>query len=143
MKLTLAFSPCPNDTYIFDALVHKKIDTKGLDFEVILEDVETLNKRALAGVYDISKVSCGVLPGILQQYKILNSGSALGFGVGPLLIVAPEVETSDMDKLSVALPGENTTAHLLFNYACEKVKEKVFLRYDEIESFVSQKKGLA
>lgn len=140
MKLTLAFSPCPNDTYIFDALVSKKIDTMGIDFDVVLEDVETLNQHALEGFYDVSKVSCGVLPGILHQYKILDTGSALGFGVGPLLIAATEVEFTDVAESTVALPGENTTAHLLFDYAFKKVKEKVFLRYDEIESFVSQQK---
>jgi 1,4-dihydroxy-6-naphthoate synthase len=139
MKLTIAFSPCPNDTFIFDALVHKKIDTMGLDFDVVLEDVETLNQRALEGVYDISKVSCGVLSHILHRYKILNSGSALGFGVGPLLIAADD--DIEIKQSVVALPGENTTAHLLFSYAYPELQKKVFMRYDEIESFVQQNKG--
>ena len=96
MKLTIAFSPCPNDTFIFDALVHKKIDTMGMDFEVVLEDVETLNQRAKEGAYSISKVSCGVLPDILHHYKILESGSALGFGVGPLLVSSAEEGNSNI-----------------------------------------------
>src|SRR5215207_1356365 len=85
-KLTLGFSPCPNDTFIFDALVNKKIDTGGLQFGVVLEDVETLNRWALEGKLDISKVSYGVLPLILSTYNLLDAGGALGKGVGPLLI---------------------------------------------------------
>ena len=86
MKLTLGFSPCPNDTFIFDALVNNKIDTGSLSFDVILEDVETLNKWALEEKLDITKLSYGVLPLVLDSYIVLNSGSALGSGVGPLLI---------------------------------------------------------
>ena len=86
MKLTLGFSPCPNDTFIFDALVNKKIDTEDLEFEVILEDVQTLNEWARVGKLDISKISYGVLPLVLDNYIVLSSGGALGRGVGPLLI---------------------------------------------------------
>ena len=86
MKLTLGFSPCPNDTFIFDALVNKKIDTKGFEFEVVLEDVQTLNNWAIEGNLDISKISYGVLPLVLENYIVLDSGSALGKGVGPLLV---------------------------------------------------------
>ena len=86
MNLTLGFSPCPNDTFIFDALVNNKIDTGGLSFDVILEDVETLNGWALAEKLDITKLSYGVLPLVLEKYIVLNSGSALGKKAGPLLI---------------------------------------------------------
>ena len=75
MELTLAFSPCPNDTFIFDALVNNKIEHEGIDFKVILEDVETLNKNAKAGFYDISKISYGVYPLVHDTYCILNAGS--------------------------------------------------------------------
>ena len=78
MKFTLGFSPCPNDTFIFDALVNKKIDTGGLDFEVVLEDVETLNQWAMQGKLDISKISYGVLPLVLDRYALLDAGGALG-----------------------------------------------------------------
>ena len=78
MKLTLGFSPCPNDTFIFDALVHKKIDSGTLDFEIVLEDVETLNEWALQGKLDISKLSFPAFFSSLPQYVLLNSGSALG-----------------------------------------------------------------
>src|ERR1700761_8633314 len=86
MTFTLGFSPCPNDTFIFDALVNKKIDTEGLDFDLHLEDVETLNQWGLQGKLDISKISYGVLPLLLSQYQLLDAGGALGKGVGPLLI---------------------------------------------------------
>lgn len=83
MKLTLGFSPCPNDTFIFDALVNKKIDTGDLSFEVVLEDVQTLNKWAMEGRLDISKISYGVLPLVLKNYVVLNAGGALGKGCWP------------------------------------------------------------
>ena len=86
LPLTLAISPCPNDTFIFDALVNHKIDTGGLQFDVVLEDVQSLNNRALQGKLDITKLSYGVLPLVLEEYMVFNSGSALGSGVGPLLI---------------------------------------------------------
>src|SRR4051794_40186627 len=113
MTFTLGFSPCPNDTFIFDALVNKKIDTEGLEFETVLEDVQTLNRWAIAGRLDVSKISYGVLPLVLQNYLVLNSGGALGKGVGPLLISkkeAPDLEKS-IEDMTVAIPGENTTAH--------------------------------
>jgi 1,4-dihydroxy-6-naphthoate synthase len=87
MKLSIGFSPCPNDTFIFDALVNHKIDTHGIDFDVHLEDVQTLNDSAKAGSLDISKISYGALPLVLDKYVVLESGGALGRGVGPLLIV--------------------------------------------------------
>lgn len=142
MKLNLGFSPCPNDTFIFDALVNNKIDTGGLSFNVVLEDVETLNEWALIGKLDITKLSYGVLPLVLDKYIVLNSGSALGSGVGPLLIANGEYEISDLESCTVAIPGENTTAHLLFSLAYPNAKNKIFLRYDEIENFVLDDKGL-
>jgi 1,4-dihydroxy-6-naphthoate synthase len=151
MKLSLAFSPCPNDTFIFDALVNKKIDTAGIDFDVVLEDVQTLNLWAIDGRLDITKISYGVLPLVLDKYIVLNSGSALGKGVGPLLISRPLkgepreeyfVDKSEVEKATIAIPGENTTAHLLFSLAYPNAKSKVFLRYDKIEDFVIENKGL-
>jgi 1,4-dihydroxy-6-naphthoate synthase len=136
MKLTLGFSPCPNDTFIFDALVNHKIDTGYLEFELLLEDVETLNKLALKNTLDISKISYGALPFLLDNYVVLNSGSALGSGVGPLLITRDEISISDIDNSIIAIPGEHTTAHLLFSLAYPNAKKKVFLRYNEIEDFV-------
>jgi len=144
MTFTLGFSPCPNDTFIFDALVNKKIDTEGFEFETVLEDVQTLNQWAIEGKLDITKLSYGVLPHVLHHYKVLNAGSALGRGVGPLLISKEQVEKDNIaiNDLTIAIPGENTTAHLLFSLAFPCAKHKVFLRYDEIENFVLDGKGL-
>jgi 1,4-dihydroxy-6-naphthoate synthase len=136
MTYTLGFSPCPNDTFIFDALVNNKISTGEFQFKVYLEDVETLNRMALNNTLDFTKVSYGVLPLILKNYKILNSGSALGKGVGPLLISKRKVSFEEVDECTIAIPGENTTAHLLFSEAFPNAKNKVFKRYDEIENFV-------
>ncbi|MBS1509847.1 MAG: 1,4-dihydroxy-6-naphthoate synthase [Bacteroidetes bacterium] len=142
MTFSLGFSPCPNDTFIFDALVNGKIDTEGLQFETVLEDVQTLNQWAIQGKLHITKLSYGVLPLVLPQYKVLNSGSALGKGVGPLLISNGVFPAEKVEETLIAIPGENTTAHLLFSLAFPNAKNKVFLRYDEIENFVLQNKGL-
>jgi 1,4-dihydroxy-6-naphthoate synthase len=142
MKLTLGFSPCPNDTFIFDALVNNKIDTEGLEFETVLEDVQTLNQWALQGRLDITKLSYGVLALVLDKYLVLNSGSALGRGVGPLLISKEEQEILNVEASTIAIPGEHTTAHLLFSLAYPNAGKKIFIRYDEIENFVLENKGL-
>lgn len=153
MKLTLGFSPCPNDTFIFDALVNQKIDTGDLEFEVVLEDVQTLNQWAKEGKLDISKISYGVTPKITDSYVVLNSGGALGKGVGPLLISKNEVRGTkdgnswhEMQELVnasiIAVPGEDTTAHFLFSQAFPQATKKVFKRFDEIEAFVSSGEGL-
>lgn len=134
MKISLGISPCPNDTFIFDALVNGKIDTEGLEFEVRLEDVQTLNEWAKQGKLDVSKISYGVLPLVLKNYLVLSSGGALGKGVGPLLIAASAINISDSSV--VAIPGENTTAHLLFSLAYPQVKNKVFKVFNEIEDAI-------
>ena len=136
MKLTLGFSPCPNDTFIFDALVNKKIDTEGVDFDIYMEDVQTLNKWAIEGRLDVSKISYGVLPLVLDRYDYLNSGGALGKGVGPLLIAKSPIALKNVSTCPVAIPGENTTAHLLFNQAFPKAERKVFKVFNEIEDAV-------
>ncbi len=136
MKLTLGFSPCPNDTFIFDALVNHKIDTEDFEFEVLLEDVQTLNQWSLQGKLDFSKISYGVLPLITNYYVLLKSGGALGKGVGPLLISKTKKLTLVNNNFTVAIPGENTTAHMLFSLAFPHVKNKVFKVFNEIENAV-------
>src|SRR5690242_18462526 len=101
MDFTLGFSPCPNDTFIFDALVNKKIDTGNFQFTVRLEDVETLNELAKNNVLDFTKISYGVLPLVDKNYQVLNSGSALGKGVGPLLISKEPVDFKDVDNYTI------------------------------------------
>jgi 1,4-dihydroxy-6-naphthoate synthase len=142
MNFTLGFSPCPNDTFIFDALVNKKIDTGDFHFDVRLEDVETLNELAKKQALDFTKISYGVLPLVAENYKVMNSGSALGKGVGPLLISKNPVNFNDVENYTIAIPGENTTAHLLFSLAFPNAKKKVFKRYDEIEKSVLESENV-
>ena len=138
MKLSLGFSPCPNDTFIFDALVNKKIDTKGFEFDAILEDVETLNQWALQGKLDITKLSFPAFFQSNNNYILLNSGSALGKGVGPLLISKSEIKSpgATIDDLTIALPGIHTTANLLFSFAYPNAQNKKFMIFSSIEEAV-------
>lgn len=136
-KFTLGFSPCPNDTFIFDALVNGKIDTHGYSFDVHLEDVQTLNEWAIKCELDISKISYGVLPLIAHQYSVLQSGGALGRGVGPLLITKnSETDLKNVNEWTIAIPGYHTTAHMLFSLVFPDAKNKKFLVFNEIEDAV-------
>jgi 1,4-dihydroxy-6-naphthoate synthase len=138
--IDIGFSPCPNDTFIFDALVNHKIDTKGYDFQLHLEDVQTLNEWALQGKLPYSKISYGVWPKLKHQYQLLESGGALGKGVGPLLIYKADPSNlsgkPDEKTMRVAIPGMDTTAHLLFSLAFPDITNKVFLVFNEIEEAV-------
>jgi len=143
MTLTLGFSPCPNDTFIFDALVNKKIDTEGLEVKPVLEDVQTLNEWALQGKLDISKISYGVLPLLPDKYIVLNAGGALGKGVGPLLITKHDGVTllhenrmKEVSEMTIAIPGEHTTAHMLFSLAYPQATKKKFMVFSAIEDAV-------
>ena len=141
MKFTLGFSPCPNDTFIFDALVNHKIDTDGLDLDVILEDIETLNEWAIRGKLDITKLSFPAFFSSLKHYTLLNAGAALGKGVGPLLIsdVQQELTNEEINRASVALPGANTTANLLFSFAYPEATNKKFMIFSAIEDALLNK----
>jgi 1,4-dihydroxy-6-naphthoate synthase len=136
MTYTIGFSPCPNDTFIFDALVNRKIDTGKFEFEVVMDDVETLNRMALAEKLDITKISYGVLSKILPMYKVLNAGGALGIGVGPLLVTSRPVEPGEVNGMVVAIPGMNTTAHMLFSIAFPEAVKKKFMVFSSIEDAV-------
>jgi 1,4-dihydroxy-6-naphthoate synthase len=138
MKLSLGFSPCPNDTFIFDALIHQKIDTGGLEFETALEDVETLNQWAIEGKLDITKLSFPAFFRSADEYVLMDSGSAMGKGVGPLLVAKSPIENRkpEIENSTVALPGENTTANLLFTFAYPEAKDKMFMVFSEIEDAV-------
>jgi 1,4-dihydroxy-6-naphthoate synthase len=141
MKLTLGFSPCPNDTFIFDALIHHKIDTEELEFEVSFDDVETLNQKAIKGVLDITKLSFHAFAYVAAQYALLDAGSALGFGVGPLLICKNEAllqpGAMENSSLRVAIPGKLTTANFLLGIAYPNLNNKVLTVFSEIEHAVS------
>src|SRR5919109_292509 len=112
MTLTLAFSPCPNDCFMFDALVHRRIDVEGIEFDVRLADVEALNKAAFAGEVDVTKLSYHAYGYCARKYVLLDAGSALGRNCGPLLISKRPIsaETVAAGGLRIAIPGKYTTA---------------------------------
>jgi len=140
MKLSLGFSPCPNDTFIFDALIHHKIDTEGLEFEVFFDDVETLNQKAVRSELDITKLSFHAFAHLADRYALLDAGSALGFGVGPLLIckdealVGSEQLTMENSPLRVGIPGELTTANFLLGIAFPNLRNKQVMVFSDIEN---------
>ncbi|TWI97264.1 1,4-dihydroxy-6-naphthoate synthase [Mucilaginibacter frigoritolerans] len=142
MKLSLGFSPCPNDTFIFDALIHHKIDTEGLEFEVFYDDVETLNQKAMRGELDISKLSYHAFAYVADKYVLLDAGSALGFGVGPMLICKDDPEKlhaflkSAVSNPKIGIPGRYTTANFLLGLAFPNANNKVELVFSDIENAV-------
>ena len=136
MKLTLGFSPCPNDTFIFDAMVNGKIDTQGVDFDYIMEDVGTLNSWAEQGKLDITKLSYSTFLHTVNQYALLHSGSALGEGVGPLLVANEQLDMSRINEYKIAIPGFNTTANLLLSLAFPQAKQKTEMIFSDIEAAV-------
>ncbi len=133
MKLTLGFSPCPNDTFIFDAMVHGRIDTEGLEFDYFLADVEELNRKAFASDVDITKMSYHAYAYAAENYLILDSGSALGHRNGPLLIGKNSNGTSGITEKKIAIPGKFTTANLLFSIAWPEATNKIEYLFSDIE----------
>lgn len=133
MNITLGFSPCPNDTYMFAALVNKWIDTGDIDFTVHMEDVEQLNRWAGSGFLDVTKMSFHRALSLDDQYTLLSSGAALGNNCGPLLIAKRPLTKEEILQGPVALPGEWTTAHLLFKLFYPGCKAKEFYLFSEIE----------
>ena len=125
MRLRLAFSSCPNDTYIFHALVNGCIDTKGIEFDVTLADVETLNQAAQNGTYDVTKLSFAAFALVRDQYRILRTGAALGRGCGPLVVGLPDSRFQETQKPRLAVPGMNTTATFLFRLFLDDLDETV------------------
>lgn len=134
MRLTLGFSPCPNDTFIFDALVHHKIDTEGLKFDLVIEDIERLNHLALAEKLDVTKLSYNAFRYCAEKYVLLDSGSALGRECGPLLIKNKETVLSKESK--IAIPGEYTTANMLLNIIRPDFQNKVIVLFSDIEQSI-------
>jgi 1,4-dihydroxy-6-naphthoate synthase len=133
MKLTLGFSPCPNDTFIFDAMVHGRIDTEGLEFDYLLADVEELNRKAFAGDLDITKMSFYAYAYAVQNYLILDSGSALGHRNGPLLISKNKIDPSKLATARIAIPGKYTTANMLISIAWPEALNKTEYLFSSIE----------
>jgi 1,4-dihydroxy-6-naphthoate synthase len=142
-SLTLGFSPCPNDTFMFYPLVHRLVDTSGLTFHERLEDVETLNRLALAGELDVSKVSYHALGHIRDQYALLRSGSALGRGCGPLLVARNNLDPADLRGRQIAVPGQYTTALLLLRLLDPRLDNFVVMPFNEIMDAVLTGKAAA
>lgn len=120
MRLSLHFSPCPNDTFIFHALAAGLVRVPGVEFDIALADVERLNEAATARAPDICKVSVAAAAGVLDEYRILRAGGALGRGVGPVLVGKGETRLEDLDGQPVAIPGRRTTANLIFGLLCQE-----------------------
>jgi 1,4-dihydroxy-6-naphthoate synthase len=135
-KLTLAFSPCPNDTFMFHAMLHGLVDTKGYKFEYDLLDIEELNKNAFCEKYDITKLSFGALGKLLDKYSLLKSGAALGRNCGPLLVCKTPELPKEPKNLKIAIPGENTTANMLLSMMWPEAVNKNAVLFSEIEDEV-------
>lgn len=136
MTLSLGFSPCPNDTFIFDAMLHGKVDTEGLDFEVYMEDVEALNRRAFAGDIAVTKLSYHAFAWLTERYALLDAGSALGNNCGPLLIARAAMTDAEIDSARIAIPGKMTTANFLLSLAYPNAGDKQETLFSEIENTV-------
>lgn len=143
MKLSLGFSPCPNDTFIFDALVHQKIDTEGLEFDVVLADVEELNQKAVKGILDITKLSYHAFAHLTDHYALLDAGSALGRNCGPLLIAKRPLSPKEIETGPIAIPGQLTTANFLLNLAYPRAQNKQEYLFSAIENAVIQEEVIA
>ena len=135
MKLSLSFSPCPNDCFMFDAIVNQRIDLEGLEFSIRLADVETLNKAAFAGTAEVTKLSFHAFAYCTNSYVLLDAGSALGRKCGPLLISKRTISSEEVceGKLSIAIPGKYTTANLLLRLAFPEARDKTELEFSAIE----------
>jgi 1,4-dihydroxy-6-naphthoate synthase len=141
--ITLGFSPCPNDCFIFDAMIHGKIDTEGLTFVPVMEDVESLNQKAFKSELDITKLSFHAYAHLTKEYQLLNAGSALGNNCGPLLI-SKNGNLSDLNSLAsnlrIGIPGKYTTANFLLSLAFPDAKNKIEMVFSEIEDAVLKEK---
>jgi 1,4-dihydroxy-6-naphthoate synthase len=141
--LTIGYSPCPNDTFIFYALIHGKVKVPGVEFREQLEDVETLNRMALEGKLDLTKISYHALGHLREQYALLRSGGALGRGCGPLIVVRPGTVLADLKKGSVAVPGKLTTAYLLLRLFDPTIERVKVMTFDRIMEAVSKGEAIA
>lgn len=135
MNLSIRISPCPNDTFAFDAMLNKRVDGRGCNFHNTFEDIEQLNASALAALPDICKVSYAVVPKISFNYAVMDSGSALGRGNGPLLVCRRTIDTSRED-LRVAIPGGNTTANMLLARLFPNITDKPAYLFSDISDAV-------
>lgn len=136
MKLSLGISPCPNDTFIFDALLNRQIDTLGLEIDLKMADVEELNRAAFNNELDVTKLSYHAYAHLFNSYQILDSGSALGNGNGPLLISKYKIYPDEVSDLKIAIPGKYTTANMLLLMAFPSIKNAVEYLFSNIEEAI-------
>ncbi|MBX7151443.1 1,4-dihydroxy-6-naphthoate synthase [bacterium] len=134
MTLTIGYSPCPNDTFMFDALVHNKVDTEGIQFEPILADVEKLNQKTFRSELDVTKISYHALIHVLNDYSLLHSGSALGHNCGPLLISKRPIDIASIADNDIGIPGPFTTANFLLQYFLGRKAQARPMIFSDIES---------
>ena len=140
MKISLGFSRCPNDTFMFAALVNHWIPTEGLDFIVHMQDIETLNEWVDQRKLDVTKASFHKGLFMEKEYQLLQSGAALGFKCGPMIIAKEHISRQEIIDGPVALPGQWTTAHLLFKHFYPEAKNKEFHRFDKLENLLLEEK---
>ena len=136
MKISLGFSPCPNDTFIFDAMLHGKVDTEGLTFEPVIRDVEELNKLAARGGLDMTKLSYHAFAHLRSGYVLLDAGSALGNNCGPLVIARQPLTEAEIHAGPIAIPGAWTTANFQLGLAYPGALNKVEMLISRIEDAV-------
>ena len=136
MQVSLGFSPCPNDTFIFDAMVHDKIHTEGLKYLPVMEDVEALNQKAFNGELEVTKLSFHAYGHLQDKYQLLDAGAALGNNVGPLLIAKRELSTEEVNSGRIAIPGKYTTANFLLGLAYPEATNKIEMVFSDIEDAV-------
>jgi len=141
--ITIGYSPCPNDTFIFYALIHGKIVVPGITFREQLEDVETLNNMAVKGALDITKISYHALGHLRETYALLRSGGALGRGCGPLIVTRPGAGLAGLKQGPVAIPGRLTTAWLLLRLFDPSIENIIVLPFDRIMEAVAQGRATA
>ncbi len=141
--ITIGYSPCPNDTFIFYGLTHGKVKIPGIAFQERLEDVETLNRLAVEGSLDITKVSYHAVGRLRENYALLRSGGALGRGCGPLIVAKPWTKLENLRSAPVAIPGKLTTAYLLLRLFDPLIENVVVMTYDRIMQAVAGGKAAA
>ena len=137
MKLSVAYSPCPNDTFMFHGVAAGAVCRGGIQPEVHLADVETLNRLAMEGRYDVTKLSFHAYLLVRERYELCAAGAALGFGCGPVLVAARDIGRDEIPRCRIAVPGELTTAHLLLRLWAPQAREKLFVRYDRVMDLVA------
>ena len=138
MQIQLAFSTCPNDTFIFEALANNRLSDVNYSFDYALADIQELNRLALDAQVDMVKISYALYPMISENYQLLTAGSALGRGVGPLVVSKRKIYPDEVEHAKVAIPGETTTANMLFTLAFPEAKNKHVYLFSDIEEAVLQ-----